>query len=231
MKRLPVLLLAATTVLITAACGSSPTTPPAGASGVTPSTAASPSSPAPVDSPTAGKTPASTKTTSSQSSWPAPEDCVSYDPNAVQVDYADGTYTVSAGGTTVMRFVAQADDTVAAQAKALAQRWTKHCYIGRSNTRTEFRGSYIFDYWRGASGLTPQIPGEDDICSDYNRTNLTVEDMGGGDGWRVKDHDHVLHLFDTGTDARNGKIVIAKYGTICQFGDGDGDNDTINYFK
>jgi hypothetical protein len=99
---------------------------------------------------------------------------------------SDGSYTVNSGSTIVMRFKALQDDTVAAQAKVLAQRYMRHCYIGRANTRTEDRGSFIFDYWRDPSGQNPPIPGEDDICSNYNRNNLTVEDMGGGDGWRVR---------------------------------------------
>jgi len=54
--------------------------------------------------------------------------------------------------------------------------------------------------------------------------------MGGGDGWRVKDHDHVLHLFDNGKDAQNGKLVISKYSKVCSFGDGDNDQDVITYW-
>ena len=58
--------------------------------------------------------------------------------------------------------------------------------------------------------------------------NLTVEDMGGGDGWRVKDHDNVLHLFDNESDARNGKLVLAKYSKNCSIGDNDG-YDAVNF--
>lgn len=205
------------------AAGSPTTTPAPGLS--------APSQPA-ATTPAPATTPPATQTTQSQAQWPTPEDCVSYNPATITVSYADGSYTVESSDTIVMRFVSQQDDTVQAQAKALAQRWTKHCYLGRGNTRTDQRGSYIFDYWRGASGMTPTIPGEDDICSDYNRNNLTVEDMGDGDGWRVKDHDHVLHLFDNGSDARNGKLVLQKYGHICEFGDSNGgDNDTIDYLR
>jgi hypothetical protein len=54
--------------------------------------------------------------------------------------------------------------------------------------------------------------------------------MGSGYGWRVKDHDHVLHLFDNESDARKGKLVLAKYGQICSIGDpGDLGRDVISY--
>ena len=51
--------------------------------------------------------------------------------------------------------------------------------------------------------------------------------MGDGHGWRVKDHDHVLHEFDNETDARNGALVLAKYSQICQIGSLDTTDDDL----
>ena len=81
----------------------------------------------------------------------------------------------------------------------------------------------MFDYWRDPSGQNPTIPDQADDCSPYDRTNLTVEDMGGTEGWRVKDHDHVLHVFYTEQDARAGQQVLSKYAQVCFIGD-------ISYF-
>jgi len=163
------------------------------------------------------------------SSWPSPADCVSYSPAAVTVNYNAGYYTVYDGATVVLRVPGQSGDTVGQKALALAQRYRRHCYVGRTNNRAE-HNSFVFDYWRDPSGMTPAIPGQDEDCSPYDRGNLTVEDMGGGDGWRVKDHDHVLQLFDNGTDARNGKLVLSKYQQICFFGDSDSDDpDQVSY--
>ena len=50
-----------------------------------------------------------------------------------------------------------------------------------------------------------------------------------GTGWRVKDHDHVLHLFDNETDARNGKLVLAKSSQICYIGDNDDGQDVATF--
>jgi hypothetical protein len=160
-----------------------------------------------------------TRTTQASSDWPSPADCVSYNPNNLKVDGsgASGTFIVSDGSTVVERLHGQ-DNQVGQQALALAQRYRTHCYIGRNNNRAE-KGDYIFDYWRDPSGQSPAIPGLEDACSPYNNKNLTVEDMGGGDGWRVKDHDHVLHLFDNGTDAQNGDKVLLKYSQMCSIGD------------
>jgi hypothetical protein len=196
----------------------------------TPTTEATPD-PAPPPPPPPPK-PASNGGSGSSSSWPTPEDCISYNPAALTMAYDAGYYTVKEGSKVVLRVPGQQGDTTGDKALALAKRYKKHCFLGRDNTREE-RNSYIFDYWRSASGATPTIPDQEEDCSEYDKTNLTVEDMGGGYGWRVKDHDHVLHLFDNESDARNGKLVLAKYRQICYIGSGgDDDNsgqDQVSY--
>jgi hypothetical protein len=163
-------------------------------------------------------------------SWPTPEDCVSYNPSNVTVSFGGDLYTVADGGTVVLRVTGQTGDGTGDKVLALAKRYAKHCYLGRTNNREE-KNSFVFDYWRNqVSGAAP-VPGSEDDCSQYDNHNLTVEDMGDGNGWRVKDHDHVLGLFDNETDARNGKLVLAKYGQICTIGNGDNDPEVITYFR
>ncbi|HKD98470.1 MAG TPA: hypothetical protein VKB69_12885 [Micromonosporaceae bacterium] len=164
--------------------------------------------------------PPTAKPPGTQTPKPAPSgDCDFYDPNNLTVDGsgATGTFVIEDGSTVVIRVHGQ-DDQVGQQALALAQRWKMHCYIGRNNTMDP-KGDFIFDYWLNPSGKTPPIPGEDDLCSPYNNTKLTVEDMGSGQGWRVKDHDHVLHLFATKFDAQSGDAVLAGYSQVCAIGD------------
>jgi len=168
-------------------------------------------------------------TTSSTSDWPSPEDCVSYNPAALTTHYEAGIWTVGNGSAEVARAHGGPSDNTGQKLLALAQHYKRHCYIGRNNTRPD-KGLFSMDYWRDASGQNPTIPGQEDDCSPYNRNNLTVEDMGGGDGWRVKDHDHVLHLFDNQKDAQNGKLVISKYSKACTIGDGSDDQDVISYW-
>lgn len=181
-------------------------------------TAATPTTPA------TGRT--TSKTSTPPSSFPVNGDCVSYNPNNLTVDGSgvSGTFLVENGSTVVIRVHGQSDD-VGQEALALAQRYTKHCYVGRDNNMDP-KGDFIFDYWRDPSGQTPAIPNEDDLCSPYNNKNLTVEDMGEGQGWRVKDHDHVLHVFADQTDANNGDLVLKKYSQVCTIGDlTDSDSD------
>ena len=196
---------------------------PAATTGQPSGTAQPPKSDAP---PTTGRT---TTTSSSTSDWPNPEDCISYNPSTLTTAFSSGVYTVSSGSVAVIRVHGQQGDNTGQKALALAQHYKRHCFIGRNNPRPD-PGPYSMDYWRDSSGQNPTIPDQENDCSPYNRNNLTVEDMGGGDGWRVKDHDHVLHLFDNGKDAQNGKLVIAKYSKVCSFGDGDNDQDVITYW-
>jgi hypothetical protein len=144
------------------------------------------------------------------------------------VTYAAGVDSVSEGAKVVLRVPGGPGETAGEKALALAQRFGKPCFLGRDNTREE-RNAYIFDYWRSPSGQNPDIPEQEEDCSNYDRHNLTVEDMGDGHGWRVKDHDHVLHLFDNESDARDGKLVLSKYRTICFFGSGDDGQDVASY--
>jgi hypothetical protein len=242
-----VMLAAGALVALGLGAGCGPSEPVAGPG---PQTSADPTaSPEPTDEPTpppgdgegdgnqgggnqggGGGNPPSTPKPPAQSDWPSPEDCISYNPNNVTVTYDNGTYTVSDGSTVVMRLVGQDGDGTGDKALALAKKYRKHCYVGRANTRTEERGAYVFDYWRSPSGNNTPVPGQEDDCRDYNRHNLTIDDMGGGYGWRVRDHDNVLHVFDNNSDARKGKLVLQKYGHICEIGNNDENDRTyISY--
>jgi len=198
---------------------------PAATTGQPSGTTQPPKSDAP---PTTGRT---TTTSSTTSDWPNPEDCISYNPSTLTTAFSSGVYTVSSGSVAVIRVHGQQGDNTGQKALALAQHYKRHCFIGRNNPRPD-PGPYSMDYWRDSSGQNPTIPDQDNDCSPYNRNNLTVEDMGGGDGWRVKDHDHVLHLFDNETDARNGKLVLSKYDQICFIGnppDSNQGQDQVSY--
>jgi hypothetical protein len=163
--------------------------------------------------------------------WPSPEDCISYNPANLTVNFdPNGIYNLLSGSTLVLRVYGEQGDNTGDKVLALAKRYRKHCYIGRSNTRVEERGNYIFDYWRDSSGQKPTIPDQEEDCSSYDPTNLRADDMGSGYGWRVRDDDHVLHVFDNESDAKKGKQVLAKYHQICFIGDpGDLGRDVIGY--
>ena len=163
------------------------------------------------------------------SSWPSPADCLAYNPANLSVQYENGRYLVRDGSTVVAAVSGYDGDGVVEKALAVAQRYRKHCFIGRGNGR-EDANTYVFDYWRDASGMKPAIPGQEDDCSSYDRTDLTADDMGSGHGWRVRENDHVLHVFDNERDARAGQQVLGKYGRICYLGSGDDNAEILTYF-
>jgi hypothetical protein len=163
--------------------------------------------------------------------WPAPEDCIAYNPSNLTTNYAAGIWSVKDGAKEVMRLHGGPSDNTGQKGMALAKRFKAHCFIGRNNNREE-KYSFIFDYWRNPSGINTTIPDQEEDCSPYDRHNITMDDMD-DNAFRVKDHDHVLHGFDTETDAKNGKLVLGKYNQICFLGDSGADDtmgqELVNY--
>jgi hypothetical protein len=200
------------------------------------STAAAATTPAQVATASAAATTAGSggSTGGTQASdWPSPEDCVAYNPNNLTKAYEAGIWVIKDGASEVMRLHGGPTENLGDKGLGLAKRFAAHCYIGRNNHREE-KYSYIFDYWRGPTGVNTTIPEEADACSPYNRANISVDAMG-DDAFRVKDHDHVLHAFDTRADADNGKLVLAKYSQICFIGNAEYNStmgeDVVNYMR
>ena len=198
-----------------AGCGATPASPgadPSGAGvlgpGESPSaTETTPPDPGPGAGTTAAPPPAA--------QWPSPLDCISYEPTALTTVYAAGVWAVKQNQNEIVRVYGGPSENSGQKLLALAKRYRQVCFIGRANYRDD-KEAYIFEYWRNPSGINSPIPDSEDDCSSYDRNNLQVNDMGSGYGWRVKDDDHVLQIFDTDVDAKNGKIVLAKYNQICE---------------
>jgi hypothetical protein len=149
-------------------------------------------------------------------SWPSPEDCISYNANTLTKQYAAGVTAIVSGGVEIIRVYGGPGEFNGDHALAVAKRFTKVCFIGRNNHRDNAT-EYVFEYWRDPSGIDTSLPDEDyEYCSSYDRTNLVHDDMGNGDGWRVRDDDHILQIFNTEQDAINGKLVLGKYDRICE---------------
>ena len=120
-----------------------PTTPVTGAT-TPPATTKAPTT----ATPTTKKPPAS--------SWPTPEDCVSYNPDNVTVPLGLGggqtSFTVKDGNTTVMHLYGQSDD-VAKQGLG-SPGATGNTATSAGTTTASAKGDYIFDYWRNPTGQT-----------------------------------------------------------------------------
>lgn len=157
--------------------------------------------------------------------WPATEDCINHDPTKLAVVYnsTDNLWQVVEGGTHYM--LAYKREIDAQTGLAVAKRYTKHCFIGRGNTRTE-RYRYIMDYYRGPSGIATVIPSPD--CLTHNGDNLSIEDLG-ATGWRVNQGSEAIALFDTKADAQAAILVMKHYNRHCYIGRGYSGSDRLKY--
>ena len=141
------------------------------------------------------------------------EDCISYDPASLYI-YQDGAvWVLSDGASRMAAFATQADAELGLQ---VARLHTQHCFIGRNNTRPD-RQLYIFEYWKGSSGLEGSLPEND--CIPYDRNNLQIENLG-ADGWRLNSGNLALMLFDNPADAQQGLDLFRNYDRLCFIGRG-----------
>ncbi len=150
------------------------------------------------------------------------EDCIPYDPNALYT-YQDGSVWVLTDGTSRMKvFASQADADLALQ---VARLYTEHCFIGRGNTRPD-RERYIFEYWKGNSGLSGALPEND--CIPYDKNALYIVDEG-PDGWLLTDGMQRIAQFDNQTDAQQALDLFKLYDRLCFIGRGSGHIMTYLY--
>ena len=154
----------------------------------------------------------------------AAEDCIAYDPARLQiVDEGASGWLLTDGRSRMLILHDRAD---AGRALALARRHTAHCFIGRDNTRPE-RKAYVRQYWKGDSGNTTTIAGED--CVSYSPATVTVVDRGAL-GWRMEDGSHLMLLFDNQADANRGLAVArAATGNLCFIGRGNPRPNRLDY--
>ena len=111
---------------------------------------------------------------------PSPADCVTYNPTTVTISYAAPTQTWSIvdGTQGLLVFKRQAD---ADAGLALAKSYKKHCWIGRTNTRSN-HGAYVMDYWLDAVAGAAAVPNPD--CLPHTASQLAVASSGTS-GWLV----------------------------------------------
>jgi hypothetical protein len=154
----------------------------------------------------------------------APEDCIAYDPNNLQVvDEGANGFVLMSGN---IRMEMLDNQTDAAKAMALAKRHTHQCFVGRNNTRPN-RSAYIMQYWRGVSGLPESpIPGED--CISYSSAAVGVFDRG-DIGWRMEAGSAWMQLFDNEADANRGLMTAQAFSRQCFIGRGNSRPDRSQY--
>jgi hypothetical protein len=155
--------------------------------------------------------------------WPSPADCVTYNPATVTISYAAPTQTWSIvdGTQGLLVFKRQAD---ADAGLALAKSYKKHCWIGRTNTRSN-HGAYVMDYWLDAVAGAAAVPNPD--CLPHTASQLAVASSGTS-GWLVTNGSEAVKLLDTKADADNAVLVMKHYNRHCYIGRGNGKGTTFD---
>jgi len=143
---------------------------------------------------------------------PAGEDCLTYDPFALTLSDQGAVGWTLTDGTSSMMLLDDLPDAQLAANVAMAH--TQHCFVGRGNTRSD-RYAYIFEYWKGDSGLGLEPPLED--CLSYDPASLTLAD-GGANGWYVLDGARSFLLMDTQADADAARQAMLAHTMICYIG-------------
>jgi hypothetical protein len=152
----------------------------------------------------------------------SPVDCIPYDPNTLKtVDGGlDGWFLYEGDSHSMMLLDTLAD---ANQALGVARLYTKFCFIGRGNSRTN-RKQYITVYFTTSSGLAGALPTPD--CLPYDQPTLKVTNLGAL-GWRLEDKSQAIQLADNSTDAANLLTLARQNSAICFIGR---DNSRPNRF-
>jgi hypothetical protein len=155
--------------------------------------------------------------------WPSPADCVTYNPATVSISYAAPTQTWSIvdGPQGLLVFKRQAD---ADAGLALAKSYKKHCWIGRTNTRSN-HGAYVMDYWLDPVAGAAAVPNPD--CLPHTAAQLAVVSSGTS-GWLVTNGNEAVKLLDTKADADNAVLVMKHYNRHCYIGRGNGKATTFD---
>jgi len=158
-----------------------------------------------------------------QANVPGRQDCIGYNPQSLSLKKRGNDWVLMSGRSSMKRFANQAD---AQKGLAVARRHTRHCFIGRGNSRSD-RKRYIFEYWEGDSGIESTVPGEED-CIPYDPDSLRIEKKRGV-GWLLKNDRSSMAVFDTREDAQQGLAVARKYTRTCYIGRGNDRSNRRNY--
>ncbi len=139
------------------------------------------------------------------------EVCLSYVTPNLAVTQDTNFWTLGDGAQAIFSLDTATD---AANALAVAQRYSSLCYIGRNNVRAN-RLAYIANFWAGATNDATTVTPED--CTPYAAASLQVSNLG-STGWAVMSGAQQLLLLDTQADANIALAEARKYSAQCFIG-------------
>ncbi|MFI5179304.1 MAG: hypothetical protein ACHQO8_12095 [Vicinamibacterales bacterium] len=104
--------------------------------------------------------------------------------------------------------------TDAANALAVARRYSTLCSIGRNNIQPN-RLAYIVNFWHGETGVATTVSPED--CTPYAAASLQVTSLS-PTAWAVMSGAQQLLLLETQADATVALAEAQKYTSQCFIG-------------
>jgi len=138
-------------------------------------------------------------------------DCILYNTAGLQIVQEPDDWLLTDGHEAMYTLDNPVD---AANALALAQRYSVNCFIGRENTRAN-RLAYIVDYWQNPTGAATTISPED--CQAYSAGNLQIVNLG-ANGWALMDGARQILLLDNQGDANAALALAKQYSSLCFIG-------------
>jgi eukaryotic-like serine/threonine-protein kinase len=151
------------------------------------------------------------------------EDCIAYEPSTLALSRDNAVGWRVTDGQAVLATLDR--ESEAKQALALARRFKKRCFVGRTNMRPN-RSDYITDYWTSPTNVLAPIPNE--VCRRYDRVTLSIKDLGAA-GSSVEDQDGRLVFADTKADAQKVWNVAKDFSQLCVIGDKNGRPNKRDY--
>jgi hypothetical protein len=135
-----------------------------------------------------------------------PEDCVSHDPNRLQIVQSGQSFQLVDSGTHLMATFNTNQE--AQNGLSVARGYTQHCFVGRGT-------QYIMQYWKGGAGRAGPVSPED--CVSYDPGNLTIVQVNDSSGtwWSLRDGGHYLEAFTSQSRAIRGLRVAQQYTSHC----------------
>jgi hypothetical protein len=160
----------------------------------------------------------------------ASEDCVSYNPANLTVTASGDAWLLRDGNHAMKLFDTQTD---AEDGRRVAHNWTRMCFIGRDNEKTD-RYRYIVTYWKNPSGL-PIGPAPTFDCITYDPVTLTIYSGPAHpanpeqDDWALYSGSTPLLFLASEPDALRAKLVAAENTRLCVIGHGNDRPDPARY--
>ena len=130
------------------------------------------------------------------------EDCISCNPNNLQVVNIGGSWKIVEGGHWLMDFGSKEADAHESLKIIKYYGMDSHCFVGRPNAS--------FEYWL-VGGTAPNGGYAAEDCVSFNPDTIEVKSVGGS--WKIVDGSH--WMFDFGSNETEAKLaydIIKYYG-------------------